>query len=108
MIAHHIDKLLRKGQTSSSNEVFNKQLNAALGLYCFTTDKDVFRMFYHRALAKWLLLGHSASDDAEKAMLKKPKEGAYLSTSIISCRINTLPVTDHDPEFGMGDHMFLS
>ncbi|KAH9979960.1 hypothetical protein BGW80DRAFT_1271602, partial [Lactifluus volemus] len=51
MIAHHIDKLLRKGQTSSSNEVFNKQLNAALGLYCFTADKDVFRMFYHRALA---------------------------------------------------------
>ncbi|KAH9971854.1 hypothetical protein BGW80DRAFT_1318812, partial [Lactifluus volemus] len=39
-------------------------------------------------------------------MLKKLKQGAYLSTSIISWRINTLPVTEYDPEFGMGDHMF--
>ncbi|KAH9955660.1 hypothetical protein BGW80DRAFT_1566075 [Lactifluus volemus] len=30
MIAHHIDKLLRKGQGSSSDEVFNEQLDAAL------------------------------------------------------------------------------
>jgi Cullin family len=93
MIAHHIDKLLRKGQGSSSDEVFNEQLDAALGLYRFTADKDVFRAFYHRALAKRLLLGRSASDDAEKAMLKKLKEGANLSTSIISWRFNTFPVT---------------
>ncbi|KAH9975905.1 hypothetical protein BGW80DRAFT_1295223, partial [Lactifluus volemus] len=43
MIAHHIDKLLCKGQNYSSDEVFNEQLDAALGLYRFTTDKDVFR-----------------------------------------------------------------
>jgi hypothetical protein len=49
-------------------------------------NKDVFHAFYHRALAKWLLLGRSVSDDAEKAMLKKLKDGAYLSTSIISWR----------------------
>ncbi|KAG2097940.1 uncharacterized protein F5147DRAFT_777805 [Suillus discolor] len=41
----------------------------------------------HRALAKRLLLERSASDDFEKAMLKKLKE-------------------KYDPEFGMGDHMF--
>jgi cullin 4 len=70
MIAHHIDKLLRKGQNSSSNEVFNEQLDAALGLYRFTADKDVFRTFYRCTLAKWLLLGCSASNDAEKAILK--------------------------------------
>ncbi|KAH9971853.1 hypothetical protein BGW80DRAFT_1318809 [Lactifluus volemus] len=52
MIAHHIDKLLRKGQGSSSDEVFNEQLDATLGLYRFTADKDVFCVFYHRALAK--------------------------------------------------------
>ncbi|KAH9983287.1 Cullin-4B [Russula compacta] len=87
MIAHHMDRLLRKGQGSAGDEAFAGQLNAALALYRFTADKDVFRAFYHRALAKRLLLGRSASDDAEKAMLKKLKE-------------------EYDPEFGMGDHMF--
>ena len=76
MIARHIDKLMCKGQGSSSDELFNEQLDASLALYRFTADKDVFRAFYHRALAKRLLLGRSASDDAEKAMLKKLKEGA--------------------------------
>jgi cullin 4 len=75
MIAHHIDKLMRKGQGSASDETFNEQLDAVLTLYRFTADKDVFRAFYHRALARRLLLGRSASDDAEKAMLKKLKEG---------------------------------
>ena len=79
MIAHYIDKLMRKGQGSSSEESFNEQLDSALALYRFTADKDVFRAFYHRALAKRLLLGRSASDDAEKAMLKKLKEGGYTS-----------------------------
>ncbi|KAH9976775.1 hypothetical protein BGW80DRAFT_1456867 [Lactifluus volemus] len=52
-----------------------------------SSKKDVFCAFYHRALAKRLLLGRSVSDDAEKAMLQKLKD-------------------DYDPEFGMGDHMF--
>jgi cullin-4 len=75
VIALHIDKLMRKGQGSAGDELFNGQLDAALALYRFTPDKDVFRAFYHRALAKRLLLGRSASDDAEKVMLKKLKEG---------------------------------
>ncbi len=77
VIARHIDKLMRKGQGSASEEAFNQHLDASLALYRFTADKDVFRAFYHRALAKRLLLGRSASDDTEKAMLKKLKEGAY-------------------------------
>jgi cullin-4 len=80
LIARHIDKIMRKGQGSSGEEAFNQQLDALLALYRFTADKDVFRAFYHRALAKRLLLGRSASDDAEKAMLKKLKEGACFIT----------------------------
>jgi cullin-4 len=80
MIARHIDKLMRKGQGSASDESFNEQLDSSLALYRFTADKDVFRAFYHRFLAKRLLLGRSASDDAEKAMLKKLKEGTSLPT----------------------------
>ena len=82
LIARHIDKLLRKGQGSASEDAFNGQLDASLALYRFTADKDVFRAFYHRALAKRLLLGRSASDDAEKAMLKKLKEGVCNSSTI--------------------------
>jgi hypothetical protein len=80
LIARHIDKIMRKGQGSTSEEAFNEHLDASLALYRFTADKDVFRAFYHKALARRLLLGRSASDDAEKAMLKKLKEGAYSIT----------------------------
>lgn len=79
VIARHIDKLMRKGQGSASEEAFKGHLDASLALYRFTPDKDVFRAFYHRALAKRLLLGRSASDDTEKAMLKRLKEGVYSS-----------------------------
>ncbi|KAI0700482.1 Cullin-domain-containing protein [Cytidiella melzeri] len=87
LIAKYIDKAMRKGQKGRDDKDYSAELDAALGLYRFTEDKDVFRAFYHRALAKRLLLEKSASDDHEKAMLKKLKEL-------------------YDPEFGMGDHMF--
>ncbi|KAI0078540.1 Cullin-domain-containing protein [Panus rudis PR-1116 ss-1] len=87
MIAKNLDRAMRKGQKGKKDEDFMKELDAVLALYRFTDDKDVFRTFYHRALAKRLLLEKSASDDFEKAMLKKLKE-------------------EYDPEFSMGDHMF--
>ena len=43
--------------------------------------KDVFEAFYKKDLAKRLLLGKSASTDAEKSMLLKLKQGrCVLST----------------------------
>ncbi|KAL4069083.1 Cullin family-domain-containing protein [Scleroderma citrinum] len=87
LIAKHLDRLMRRGQRDMSDSDFDALLDSVLGLYRYTDDKDVFRTFYHRALARRLLLERSASDDFEKAMLKKLKEM-------------------YDPEFGMGDHMF--
>ncbi|KAI5992563.1 Cullin family-domain-containing protein [Pisolithus marmoratus] len=87
LIAKHLDRLMRRGQRDTSDVEFEQLLDSVLGLYRYTDDKDVFRTFYHRALSRRLLLERSASDDFEKAMLKKLKE-------------------DYDPEFGMGDHMF--
>ncbi|KAI6152900.1 Cullin family-domain-containing protein, partial [Pisolithus thermaeus] len=87
LIAKHLDRLMRRGQRDMSDVDFDQLLDSVLGLYRYTDDKDVFRTFYHRALARRLLLERSASDDFEKAMLKKLKE-------------------KYDPEFGMGDHMF--
>lgn len=39
--------------------------------------KDVFEAFYKKDLAKRLLVGKSASVDAEKSMLSKLKHGEY-------------------------------
>ncbi|KAF9481235.1 Cullin-4B [Pholiota conissans] len=87
MIAKYVDKAMRKGQGKASDAEFQALLDKVLALYRFTDDKDVFRTFYHRSLAKRLLLERSASDDFEKAILKKLKE-------------------NYDPEFGMGEEMF--
>ncbi|TRM66353.1 Cullin [Schizophyllum amplum] len=87
MIARYLDTTLRKGQKNASDKDFEKSLDAALSLYRYTEDKDVFRTFYHRALARRLLLQKSASDDFEIAMLKKLQN-------------------NYDPEFGMGEEMF--
>ncbi|KAG5641761.1 hypothetical protein DXG03_004273 [Asterophora parasitica] len=87
MIAKYLDHAMRKGQGSKSDAEFEALLDSVLALYRYTEDKDVFRTFYHRSLAKRLLLERSASDDFEAAMLKKLKE-------------------KYDPEFGMGEDMF--
>jgi cullin-4 len=74
MIAKYLDKAMRQGQGATSDEAFEALLDSVLSLYRFTDDKDVFRSFYHRSLAKRLLLQKSASDDFEASMLKKLKE----------------------------------
>lgn len=74
MIAKYVDKAMRKGQGKSTDAEFQTLLDKVLALYRFTDDKDVFRTFYHRSLARRLLLEKSASDDFEKAVLKKLKE----------------------------------
>ena len=46
---------------------------------CFySAGKDVFEAFYKKDLAKRLLVGKSASYDAEKSMLSKLKQGLCL------------------------------
>jgi len=44
--------------------------------------KDVFEAFYKKDLAKRLLLGKSASFDAEKSMLLKLKQGWCVGGSV--------------------------
>ena len=85
LIAKHLDRAMRKGQKGKDDASFQAELDRVLALYRFTDDKDVFRTFYHRALAKRLLLQKSASDDFEKAVLKKLKEGELtVSSSVCS------------------------
>lgn len=47
--------------------------------YCFSMKgKDVFEAFYKKDLAKRLLLGKSASIDAEKSMISKVRIGFFF------------------------------
>ncbi|KAJ7593925.1 Cullin-4B [Mycena floridula] len=71
MMARHLDKIMRKGQGSSTDAAFEQKLDEVLSLYRYSDDKDVFRTFYHRQLAKRLLLQKSASNDFEQGMLQK-------------------------------------
>ncbi|EEP80158.1 conserved hypothetical protein [Uncinocarpus reesii 1704] len=88
MIAKHVDLLLRGGlKAIRKREVpmkngediamidedveLNKALDQVLDLFRFVHGKAVFEAFYKNDLARRLLMGRSASDDAEKSMLAR-------------------------------------
>ncbi|EAQ91297.1 hypothetical protein CHGG_03232 [Chaetomium globosum CBS 148.51] len=97
MIAKYIDMLLRGGlktlpksllsdnkdradaemsgvaSTGDEDSELDRQLDYALELFRFIEGKDVFEAFYKKDLARRLLLGRSASQDAERSMLAKLK-----------------------------------
>ena len=54
----------------------------------FFLGKDVFEAFYKKDLAKRLLVGKSASVDAEKSMLSKLKQGREDFINIFSMKIS--------------------
>uniref|UniRef100_A0A6N2MJZ1 Cullin family profile domain-containing protein n=1 Tax=Salix viminalis TaxID=40686 RepID=A0A6N2MJZ1_SALVM len=66
LIAKFLDEKLRAGNKVTSEEDLEGTLEKVLG-------KDVFEAFYKKDLAKRLLLGKSASIDAEKSMISKLK-----------------------------------
>jgi cullin-4 len=97
MIAKYIDMLLRGGlktlpksllsdnkdradaemsgvaSTGDEDSELDRQLDYGLELFRFIDGKDVFEAFYKKDLARRLLLGRSASQDAERSMLAKLK-----------------------------------
>ena len=103
MIAKHVDRVLKGGSKAlrasgiTGNDALNsleidqdaseededveigKQLDQVLDLFRFVHGKAVFEAFYKRDLARRLLLGRSASSDAEKSMLTRLKSGTFAS-----------------------------
>ena len=53
----------------------NNQLDQVLDLFRFVHGKAVFEAFYKKDLARRLLMGRSASNDAERSMLARLKTG---------------------------------
>ncbi|XP_002972211.2 cullin-4 [Selaginella moellendorffii] len=73
LIAKFIDGKLRAGNKGTSEEELESMLDKVLVLFRYIQGKDVFEAFYKKDLAKRLLLGKSASIDAEKSMISKLK-----------------------------------
>ncbi|KAH8554516.1 Cullin family-domain-containing protein [Umbelopsis sp. PMI_123] len=73
LIAKFVDSKLRSGNKTATDEELESLLDRVLILFRFIHGKDVFEAFYKRDLAKRLLLGKSASIDAERSMLSKMK-----------------------------------
>ncbi|EED22944.1 nuclear pore complex subunit Nup192, putative [Talaromyces stipitatus ATCC 10500] len=84
MIAKYVDMLLKGGlkvigkqaedtELADEDTEINKQLDKVLDLFRFVHGKAVFEAFYKNDLARRLLMGRSASDDAEKSMLARLK-----------------------------------
>ena len=98
MIAKHVDLLLKGGvkaipklvtaktdpskndeehdfdeATADEDAEINLHLSHALDLFRFVHGKAVFEAFYKKDLARRLLMGRSASNDAERSMLTRLK-----------------------------------
>ncbi|KAK6617755.1 Cullin-4B [Polyplax serrata] len=74
LIAKFVDSKLRAGNKEWTEEELERLLDKIMVLFRFIHGKDVFEAFYKKDLAKRLLVGKSASVDAEKSMLSKLKQ----------------------------------
>ena len=50
-------------------------------VFKYVEDKDVFQKFYSKMLAKRLVNGTSASEDAESSMISKLKVGCLIHST---------------------------
>jgi len=74
LIAKYVDSKMRSGNKESSESDLERILDRIMIIFRFIHGKDVFEAFYKKDLAKRLLVGKSASVDAEKSMLSKLKQ----------------------------------
>ncbi|KAJ3195927.1 hypothetical protein HK101_010606 [Irineochytrium annulatum] len=74
LLARFCDSLLRKSSKVSDEKEIEEILNSVMTVFKYVEDKDVFQKFYSKMLAKRLVNGTSASDDAESSMISKLKE----------------------------------
>lgn len=76
LLAKYLDTQLRagaKGGGGGGEDELERCLDRAMALFRFLNGKDMFEAFYKKDLAKRLLVGRSASLDAEKLLISKLK-----------------------------------
>ncbi|CAI9736139.1 cullin-4A-like isoform X1 [Octopus vulgaris] len=84
LIAKYVDYKLRAGNKEATEEELERLLDKIMVLFRFIHGKDMFEAFYKKDLAKRLIVGKSASVDAEKSMLSKLKQecGAAFTSKL--------------------------
>ena len=93
-LAVYVDELLRVGLKGASEEQIQKELQKAIIVFRFLSDKDVFESFYKQHLAKRLLGGRSVSDDAERTMVSLLKaECGYQFTTKLEGMFNDMRIS---------------
>ncbi|GAX74771.1 hypothetical protein CEUSTIGMA_g2218.t1 [Chlamydomonas eustigma] len=106
LIAKFIDGRMRSGSKAGSEEEIEAMLDRVLVLFRYIQGKDVFEAFYKKDLAKRLLMGKSASIDAEKSMISKLKaecgsqftnklEGMFKDTELSADVMNAFRQSTH-------------
>ena len=71
-----------EGEAFDEDSEVNAQLDQVLDLFRFVHGKAVFEAFYKKDLSRRLLMGRSASEDAERSMLQRLRTGMYQHSSI--------------------------
>ncbi|KAH8817845.1 ubiquitin-protein ligase [Flagelloscypha sp. PMI_526] len=74
LIAKYVDGLLRRNNKKAEDGDVEAALSRAILLFKYLKDKDIFQAFYTTGLAKRLIHGLTASDEAEAFMISKLKE----------------------------------
>merc|ERR1719186_1089235 len=74
LLAKYISLLLQKSSKNPEEAELEDTLNQVMVVFKYIEDKDVFQKFYSKMLAKRLVGGQSASDDAEAYMISKLKQ----------------------------------
>ncbi len=69
----YCDRILKSGGEKLSESEVEDNLEKVVQLFSYLTEKDLFAEIYRNQLAKRLLNGRSASNDAEKVMISKLK-----------------------------------
>ena len=65
LLAKYCDLCLKKSKHFTSDGEIEEKMNALIIIFQYVDDKDIFQKFYSKMLAKRLIHGTSASDEAE-------------------------------------------
>ena len=93
-LAVYVDELLRVSLRGATEEQVNVELQKAIVVFRYLSDKDVFESFYKQHLAKRLLGNRSVSDDAERSMVSLLKaECGYQFTTKLEGMFNDMRIS---------------
>jgi cullin 3 len=93
-LAVYVDELLRVGLRGASDEQVTAELQKAIVVFRYLSDKDVFESFYKQHLAKRLLGNRSVSEDAERTMVSLLKaECGYQFTTKLEGMFNDMRIS---------------